>query len=366
MPNTILTPEIIAKEALLQLENNLVMADLVHRDYSPEFAKVGDTITIRKPAKFNAKNFLGKIEKQDITEGSVPVKLDRLRDVSVDVTSKELTLDIQDFSVQVIQPAMKAIAQSIDEDLISYGVEKAGSKVSATTKPTNLEDIAKIAKSLDLKKAPMTERRLVLHPTHKYNYALTDNLSKVSYAGDNATLRDALLGKVYSLDTYMDQNAPDTNAPTAGSATSYKVTGTKGQKTVALSELNSASATVKIGDGFIYHGYFYRFTADGTGSSSSISSIAIDQPLVEDITTNNVVKVVNKPMSLAFQRNGLALVTRQLELPLGASKAAIVSANGFSVRVVYGYDQETKTDTISFDVLYGIKDLDSSLLVSLE
>ena len=42
MANTFLTPDIIAKEALMVLENNLVMAGLVHRDYSPEFAKVGD------------------------------------------------------------------------------------------------------------------------------------------------------------------------------------------------------------------------------------------------------------------------------------------------------------------------------------
>lgn len=60
MANTFLTPDIIAKEALMVLENNLVMAGLVHRDYSPEFAKVGDTITIRKPAKFIAKNFTGR------------------------------------------------------------------------------------------------------------------------------------------------------------------------------------------------------------------------------------------------------------------------------------------------------------------
>ena len=50
MPNTILTPKIIAQEALMVLESQLTMAGLVHRDYSKEFVRVGDTITIRKPA----------------------------------------------------------------------------------------------------------------------------------------------------------------------------------------------------------------------------------------------------------------------------------------------------------------------------
>ena len=50
MPNTILTPQIIANEALMVLQSNLTMANLVHRDYSADFVKVGDTITVRKPA----------------------------------------------------------------------------------------------------------------------------------------------------------------------------------------------------------------------------------------------------------------------------------------------------------------------------
>lgn len=49
------------------------------------------------------------------------VKLDRWRDFSVDVTSKELTLDIRDFSVQVVTPAMQAIAQAVDSDVLGAG-----------------------------------------------------------------------------------------------------------------------------------------------------------------------------------------------------------------------------------------------------
>ena len=60
MANTILTPDIIAREALMVLRKNAVMANLVHRDYSDEFVgAVGDTITVRKPAKFTAKEYDG-------------------------------------------------------------------------------------------------------------------------------------------------------------------------------------------------------------------------------------------------------------------------------------------------------------------
>ena len=74
---------------------------------------------------------------------------------------------------------------------------------------------------------------------------------------------------------------------------------------------------------------------------------------------------MNKPHSLAFHRNAIALVTRPLALPMGAAKAAIVSHNGLGIRVVYGYDQDTKRDTVSLDVIYGITTLDPSLAVKL-
>lgn len=89
MSNKFLTPQIVANEALMVLENNLVAADLVHKDYSKEFAHVGDTITIRKPAKFSAKNFVGETVDQNVNEGSVKVTLDHFRDVTVPVTSKK-------------------------------------------------------------------------------------------------------------------------------------------------------------------------------------------------------------------------------------------------------------------------------------
>ncbi|MDD6202472.1 MAG: P22 phage major capsid protein family protein [Lachnospiraceae bacterium] len=153
MSNTILTPQIIANEALMVLQSNLVMANLVHRDYSKEFVKVGDTITVRKPAKFVAKNFTGQTSAQDITEGSVTVKMDRFRDITVNVGAKELTLDIKDFSSQVITPAMQAIAQAIDADLLAVGISKAGKKATVSSTPV-ISDIAGVGKALDMSKAP--------------------------------------------------------------------------------------------------------------------------------------------------------------------------------------------------------------------
>ena len=98
-------------------------------------------------------------------------------------------------------------------------------------------------------------------------------------------------------------------------------------------------------------------------ASSGSATVKIDEEIVETISTAVDAMPIIKEHSLGFHRNGLALVTRELELPAGAAKAAIASANGLAVRVVYGYDQDTKTDKISFDIIYGVKDLNDDLLV---
>lgn len=360
MPNTFLTPRIIANEALMVLESQLTMANLVHRDYSNEFVKVGDTITVRKPAKFVAKNFVGSTHGQDITEGSVDVKMDRFRDVTVNVTAKELTLDIKDFSTQVVTPALSAIAQAIDMDLLAVGVEKAGKTATVSSTP-KLEDIAGVGKALDMSKAPLQNRRLVLPAEIRYKYNTLDNFAKQCYAGDSRALRDAEIGKVYTCETFASENCPHSAAATPGTVTAYKVAGAKDTQQFTVTNGSPSTGKIAAGDQLIVNGYLYTVTEELTLSSGG-GTLKVDQNLPADIEETNA-KVISKAHALGFHRNGIALVTRQLELPMGASKAYIASANGLAVRVVMDYDPKTKTDSISFDIIYGIKELDQSLLV---
>lgn len=344
------------------LESNLTMANLVHRDYSKEFVKVGDTITVRKPAKFVAKNFIGEVEEQDISEGSVPVVMDRYRDVTVNVTSKEMTLDIKDFSEQVITPALSAIAQAVDIDLLTVGIEKAGSKVAVSNTPT-IVDVANVAKALDKKKAPRdNNRNLVLAVDTLYKYNTLDNFAKVCYKGDSEALKEAEIGKVYTMNTFMSQNTPENASATPGTATAYKVTCTKGATQFTVSGGTAATGTIKAGDKLIVNGYLFEVAEDLTLASGA-GTLKVTEKIPFALTDATDAMIINKAHSLGFHRNGLALVTRQLELPQGAAKAAIASADGLAVRVVFDYDSNTKTDKISFDIIYGIKELDSDLLV---
>ena len=164
------------------------------------------------------------------------------------------------------------------------------------------------------------------------------------------------------MNSFLSQNAPENTSATAGTATAYKVTCTKGATQFTVSDGAAKTGTIKAGDKLIVNGYLFEVAEDLTLADGA-GTLKVTEKIPFAITTAVSAVIINKAHSLGFHRNGLALVTRQLELPQGAAKAAIASADGLAVRVVFGYDQDTKKDKISFDIIYGIKELDSDLLV---
>ena len=159
----------------------------------------------------------------------------------------------------------------------------------------------------------------------------------------------------------MSQNCPENQNETAGTATSYKVAGTKDATQFTVSDGKTAAATIKQGDQLIVNGYLYTVTEDVTLASGA-GTVKVDQNIPETVETTDAF-VVSKAHALGFHRNGLALVTRNLELPMGNKNAYIASADGLGVRVVFDYDSDHKQDKISFDIIYGIKELNENLLV---
>ena len=210
MPNTFLTPEVIAREALMVLRNNAVMARLVHRDYSSEFAgAVGDTITIRKPASFEAKEYTTDIVVQDATETGVEVKLDKHIDVSFAVTSRQMTLEIADFSRELLIPAMQSIQDKID----SYILAQAAAVTNAVTASDNVQaDIVDARAYLTKGKAPLTDRYFVASSDYEAEMLKTDLFVSAEKVGDEGSaLREASLGRKFGMNVYADQNADATD-----------------------------------------------------------------------------------------------------------------------------------------------------------
>jgi len=361
MANTIITPQLIANYVLKALLGNFVYRDLVYKaELSNQIvsAHAGETLNVKKPAKFKMKRFNGSVISQSITETSVPVKMDIVGDITVPITSKEMTLEISDFNTQVLEPIGNGLAIGIDQYVSGkiYQNIPVANSVTATASATNLKDITDLGVILDLAKSPKAGRTLVLSPTHKQKYALVENLSHVSYAGESTTLRDAILGRIYGFQTLESSYNPIGNG--GGTVTSIGqivVAGTAGAKTLALTSVLPATGTLKVGDILIIDGQVITVATDATASAGGIASLAVTQGDVDDLPngTYTTIGVSTKDCSLAFSDIAFGLVNAPLELPINNPQAAIASYNGINVRVFYGYDQDTKTQKLSVDTLFG-------------
>lgn len=368
MGNTILTPSIIAKEALMQLRNNSVMASLVHRDYSQEFvAGVGNTVTIRKPATFEAKEFNRStgIQIQDATEGSESVVLDKLLDVSFEVTAEQLTMDIRDFSEQLLIPAMQGFANKIDQYLLSLYNEVPFNYGTAGTTPNEISDITGSRKVLNDNKVPFANRNLVIDTTAEDKLLQLAAFHEADKIGDDGTaLREASLGRKFGFNVFMDQNVKNhTKGTLTADAGTIKVKGavSAGATQIVIDGTNLTGTLVK-GDVITINGKPYGVTENATAVANEIA-VKLYPETLEIANDTEVTVISSHTANLAFHKNAFALVSRPLALPRGLSteQKAIVNFDGFGLRVIYDYNSQYKKDVISIDMLCGVKTLNPEL-----
>jgi hypothetical protein len=210
MANTLLTPDVIAKMAYANLYENAVMAQLVHRDYESDFTgKVGDTVTIRKPATFTANEFdrTSGISIQNATETGIPVTLDTLLDVSFAVTAEQLTLDLVDFNEQLLQPATEAIVQGIDTQLLTLRADISQTVGSVAGEEWNVPaSLIAAGRELSKKKVPVSQRYVVAGPTTEAEWLKDELFNRVDQSGSTQGLQEASIGRKFGFDAYMDQH----------------------------------------------------------------------------------------------------------------------------------------------------------------
>ena len=122
MSNTTLTADVIAKEALAILDNELGWLNKIHRAHESEFSetvngyKKGSTISIRRPADFTVRTG-ATMNLQDVIEGKTTLVVDQQIGVDWSFTSSDLTLAMNDLSERVIRPALTNIVNHLAEDV---------------------------------------------------------------------------------------------------------------------------------------------------------------------------------------------------------------------------------------------------------
>jgi hypothetical protein len=113
----------ITNEALVVLENELVIANRVERQYSNEYAqtgaKIGNTCNVRRPPRYLG-TYGPPLNVEDSNETYTPVVLNYQFHVDVQFTTQDLALSMDMFKKRILRPQIAAIANRIDSDTYQY------------------------------------------------------------------------------------------------------------------------------------------------------------------------------------------------------------------------------------------------------
>ena len=136
MANNILTPTMITREALRVLHQKLNFVGSVNRQYDSQFAKtgakIGTSLNIRMPSKYTVRTN-ATLAPQDHTERSTPLSVSSQYGVDVSFTTLELTMQLDDFSKRIIEPAMAQLAAKIEGTCLDTAYKRVNNYTNATT-----------------------------------------------------------------------------------------------------------------------------------------------------------------------------------------------------------------------------------------
>jgi hypothetical protein len=401
MANTTLTADIIAKEAVRVLDNELVMTKKVFRGYENEYTegkngyKVGDTISIRKPTDFTVRDG-AVMNAQDVTEGKTTIVVDKRKGVDFKFTSQDLTLKIGDLSERVIKPAMIQLANQMDVDL--HGLYKYVPNWVGTPGNTinSFADFAKGPERLDELAVPQDGRCAVLSPADNWGLVgsqtalYTDSIVKPAY-------RNGTMGMIAGVDTYMTQNVQThttgadvtgtVNASITSATTTYSSVKDTNQQTITTANVTlNAGDVISIADVYDVNPvtkaalpFQKQFTVISYTTNSAVISPALiwDGAFqnvsvttgVTDLNTKAITSIQTAAgayrQNMIFHKNAFALVSVPLVSPPGAAEVSRQTYKGTSVRVIPVYDGVNDESAWRLDILYGVKAIDPRLAVRL-
>ena len=382
MANTNLTIDMITNQALMILHQKLNFIGTIDRQYDSSFAKsgakIGDTLRIRLPNEYTVRSG-ATLSTQDTTETSVSLPVTTQKGVDVNFSSEELTLDIDDFSKRILEPAMSVLAANVEADAISmykdvYNfVDNAG---SAMTFAKALAASGKLTDNL----TPYDGRTLNL--TTQDNIDMVDALKGLFNAQDKLSSNykeGRLAGPFAGFEgIYENTLLGNHTTGTAAATTGYLVNGAS--QTGATLTVDTGSTTLLDGDIITIAGVnrVHPETKADTGilqqfvvtanSGTSATSLAISPSITitggkQNVTAapadNAAVSKVGGGASsvftnsMAYHKDAFTFATADLVMPKGVDMAARKVLDGVSMRIVRDYDINNDKFPCRIDILYG-------------
>lgn len=398
MSNTILTIDMITREAVRLWKNTNAFMQHVDMQFDDSYAKtgakIGDTLRIRLPNDYTVRTG-PQVQIQGTAEQNTTLVLATMKGVDVSFTTQERTMKLDDYSRRVLAPMVNNLAGGVASDIMS-GIESGACNFQANTDATGAilsptsETYLTAGASLDLNSAPTSDRRAITSPiTMARSVASFSGLLNPS--GDiGEQNRSGVLRTAWGLDFFKDQT---TISHTCGTFSAGGTVNGAGQSGLSIT-LNATTGTLVVGDIVTFDGVnaVNRITKQSTGqlrqfvvtapAVSGATSVSIYPALIPPDALGNPVQyqtVDASPANAAQMRminaasGGIAAVTStyrknflfapdavtmamaDLELPNGVHERARESFDGVSMRMITDYVIGSDQMITRLDVLYGYK-----------
>lgn len=387
--NTNLTSDVILREALRFLHNNLAFVKGIDRQYDDKFAqtggKIGESLRIRLPNKFEVREG-AVMNAQAIVEESVTLQVATQRGVDLNFTSAELALDIDDFGKRFLQPAMAKLATKIDIIAIEEAYRNTYNQVGApgTTPATSLVWLQATQKLNEFATPMDDERYACINPAAQA--ATVDGLKSLFNDGDSLSkqYKKGTMGTALGLHFAVDQNIKQHTPGAFAGSVLVNDTVVSGDTDISLDAFTDAGPTVKQGDIFTIAGVNavnpesgedtgslmqFVVTADKTGATNAIADVAISPAIISSGAKKTVTALpadnavitfagtASTPyaVNIVHHRDAYTLATADLPLDDGADFAAREVYDNISMRIWRAGDIVNDKWPCRIDVLFGVK-----------
>lgn len=166
MSNTLLTIDMITREALRLAHEKASFIGTINRQFDDSFGKdggkIGDTLRIRLPSQYTRRQGSRVMNVQDSEQQKTTVTAATQDGVDMRFNSRELALDLDSFSKLHLEPAMAVLISGIESDVLQ-GCTKATYNLAGTpgTPPADLAATGAARAKLNQYLAPKDGNRFI-------------------------------------------------------------------------------------------------------------------------------------------------------------------------------------------------------------
>src|SRR5580704_2280859 len=210
--------KLVAVDALPALVSNLVMGNLVNRDYEPTLANAGEIVNVPIPPALVANNIAegGTVQPQSPNLGNAQIVLNTHVEATFQIPDVTKVLAVPDLLRLYMQPAVVAIAERIETDILSLYSQFSSNAPVGTAGVALVEATVDSAETalFQAKVPAVASKYLVVGPS---TYSALRQIPRFSeyYSAGEAGLRalvDGAVGKIKDFFVFRSQLVPATGS----------------------------------------------------------------------------------------------------------------------------------------------------------